>query len=471
MDKKLLALGVTAVLSPIAIASHAHAASVQDIINQAVPVAKANNIYPSVAIAQGILESGSGTSYLASHYNNVFGVKWTYGQKASLMTKEVINGKWVDIVQDFQVYPSFTESFQAYARLIRNNPIYSGAWRENAPTYQHATSWLQGRYATDTSYAAKLNSIINQYNLTRYDDASTAQNNPVVTPTTTNNTGGVSTGGVSYTVKSGDTLGAIASRYGVTAQQLASWNGIKNINAIYVGQKIKINGVSAPAPAPAPAPKPSTPAPAPAPAPAPSNNTTSSTSTYTVRGGDTLGAIASRHKVSVQQLASWNGIKNVNAIYVGQKIKINGVSAPAAPKPTQAAPQPVVSHPSTVTPTAKTTATTYSIKSGDTLNGIAQKFKVSVGQLASWNGIKNVNFISIGQVLKVGTTNAPAVNVAKPAANVALAASTTKVYTVKRGDTLSAISAKTNVSVQRLVQLNKIANANMIYIGQSIKLA
>ena len=281
MNKKLLALGVTAALSPLAIVSHAHAASVQDIIDQAVPVAKANNIYPSVAIAQGILESGSGTSYLASHYNNVFGVKWTYDQKASLMTKEVINGKWVDIVQDFQVYPSFTESFQAYARLIRNNPIYSGAWRENAPTYQDATAWLQGRYATDTSYAAKLNSIINQYNLTQYDDASTAQTNPVVTPTTTNNTGGES-----YTVKSGDTLGAIASHYGVTAQQLASWNGIKNVNAIYVGQVIKINGVSAPA----------TPTPTPAPAPAP---------------------------------------------------------------------QPVVSHPSTVTPTAATPATTYSVKSGD----------------------------------------------------------------------------------------------------------
>lgn len=451
MDKKLLALGVTAVLSPLAIASHAQAASVQDIINQAVPVAKANNLYPSVAIAQGILESGGGTSYLASHYNNVFGVKWTYGQKASLMTKEVINGKWVDIVQDFQVYPSFTESFQAYARLIRNNSIYSGAWRENAPTYQHATAWLQGRYATDTSYAAKLNSIINQYNLTQYDGTSTTQNKPSTPPSATTNTGSTS-----YTVKSGDTLGAIANRYGVTAQQLASWNGIKNINSIYVGQVIKINGAANTTPAPTNTSKPSTPS------PAPSNNTQTSSSTYTVRGGDTLGAIASRYHVSVQQLANWNGIKNVNAIYVGQKIKINGTSAPAAPKPTPATPKPVVSHPSTVTPTA----TTYKVKSGDTLNVIAQKFKVSVGQLASWNGIKNVNFISIGQVLKVGVTNAPATpTVAKPAASAA------KVYTVKRGDTLNAISAKTNVSVQRLVQLNKIANANMIYIGQSIKLA
>ena len=451
MDKKLLALGVTAVLSPLALASHAQAASVQDIINQAVPVAKANNLYPSVAIAQGILESGGGTSYLASHYNNVFGVKWTYGQKASLMTKEVINGKWVDIVQDFQVYPSFTESFQAYARLIRNNSIYSGAWRENAPTYQHATAWLQGRYATDTSYAAKLNSIISQYNLTQYDGASTSQNKPS-TPTTTTNTNGTS-----YTVKSGDTLGVIASKYGVTAQQLASWNGIKNINSIYVGQVIKINGTSntAPAPSPTNTSKPS------APSSTTSNNTQTSSSTYTVRGGDTLGAIASRYHVSVQQLASWNGIKNVNAIYVGQKIKINGVSAPAAPKPTPAAPKPVVSHPSTATST-----TTYKVKSGDTLNVIAQKFKVSVGQIAAWNGIKNVNFISVGQVLKVGATNTTSSPTAsKPAA------STAKVYTVKRGDTLNAIAAKTKVSVQRLVQLNKIANANMIYIGQSIKLA
>ena len=68
-------------------------------------------------------------------------------------------------------------------------------------------------------------------------------------------------------------------------------------------------------------------------------------------------------------------------------------------------------------------------------------------------------------ILLVTITNAPAANVAKPAPSV------TKVCTVKRGDTLSAISVKTNVPVQRLAQLNKIANANLIYIGQSIKLA
>lgn len=73
-------------------------------------------------------------------------------------------------------------------------------------------------------------------------------------------------------------------------------------------------------------------------APAEPNPATSSGSTYTVRGGDTLGAIASRYHVSVQQLASWNGIKNVNVIYVGQKIKINATAGQN--------PKPIVTQPS-----------------------------------------------------------------------------------------------------------------------------
>ena len=78
------------------------------------------------------------------------------------------------------------------------------------------------------------------------------------------------------------------------------------------------------------------------PAPAAPNPATSSASIYTVRGGDTLGAIAGRYHVTVQQLASWNGIKNVNVIYVGQKIKINVASAPATPNPKPIVPQPSI---------------------------------------------------------------------------------------------------------------------------------
>ncbi|HBA1104967.1 TPA: autolysin, partial [Enterococcus faecium] len=62
---------------------------------------------------------------------------------------------------------------------------YSGAWKSNTRSYTEATAWLQGRYATDTSYASKLNNLIATYNLTQYDSGSSAGNgdmNNVETP-------------------------------------------------------------------------------------------------------------------------------------------------------------------------------------------------------------------------------------------------------------------------------------------------
>lgn len=46
---------------------------------------------------------------------------------------------------------------------------YSGSWRSNANSYQEATAALVGKYATDSKYNEKLNSVIQQYNLTQYD--------------------------------------------------------------------------------------------------------------------------------------------------------------------------------------------------------------------------------------------------------------------------------------------------------------
>ena len=114
----------------------------------------------------------------------------------------------------------------------------------------------------------------------------------------------------SYTIRSGDTLSAIASRYGTTVAKLASANGIKNPNLIYAGNKLTIPGQAAAKPA--------------------SNQT--SAFEYTVRSGDTLSAIASRYGTTVAKLASTNNIKNPNLIYPGQRLVLPGgpSSAPAA---------------------------------------------------------------------------------------------------------------------------------------------
>ena len=95
-----------------------------------------------------------------------------------------------------------------------------------------------------------------------------------------------------YTVRKGDTLGAIASRYGTTYQYLAQINGIANPNLIFPGQIIKLTAQASPVP------------------------------TYTVVRGDTLSGIAARYGTTYQALAAINGIANPNLIYTGQVIKL-----------------------------------------------------------------------------------------------------------------------------------------------------
>lgn len=106
-----------------------------------------------------------------------------------------------------------------------------------------------------------------------------------------------------YTVKKGDTLSGIAAKYGTTYQQLAKINGIPDPNKIYPGQVIKLTGS---APAAKPAAKPSAPA----------------AQYYTVQNGDNLTKIAKKYGTTVQQIVAWNGIKNPNLIYPGQKFRV-----------------------------------------------------------------------------------------------------------------------------------------------------
>ncbi|OFI48900.1 hypothetical protein BG261_05725 [Floricoccus tropicus] len=136
------------------------------------------DVFASVMIAQAILESGSGTSGLSrAPYNNLFGVKGGGGQASAVFTTQEDNGngQLYSIQAPFRVYSSASQSLEDYVSLIRegisgNSSIYKGAWRSEAKNYLQATEHLTGKYATDTQYSNKLNSIIAAYNLTRFDD-------------------------------------------------------------------------------------------------------------------------------------------------------------------------------------------------------------------------------------------------------------------------------------------------------------
>ncbi|MGJ1010092.1 SH3 domain-containing protein [Enterococcus casseliflavus] len=153
------------------------AAFISQICGYATEVAAANDLYASVMMAQAILESGWGASTLTTTANNMFGIKGSYnGQYVTMDTYEDDgSGNYYLISAKFRKYPSLKESFEDNAYVLRNtsfssgNYYYSGAWKSNTTSYTQATAWLQGRYATDTSYASKLNNLISTYNLTQYD--------------------------------------------------------------------------------------------------------------------------------------------------------------------------------------------------------------------------------------------------------------------------------------------------------------
>lgn len=181
-------------------------------------------------------------------------------------------------------------------------------------------SGIAGRYGLDTNAVLKLNNLQpntiiypgQKIKLTGSAPAPSAPSSKPAAPAL------ASTGGSVYTVKSGDTLGAIAARHGVKLSEVLSWNGLNMSSIIYPGQKIKIGSGQASAPAPAPA----APAPAaPAPAPAPSSGS------YTVKSGDTLSAIAAKHGVKLSDILSANKLTMTSVIYPGNKLAIPGGSS------------------------------------------------------------------------------------------------------------------------------------------------
>lgn len=108
--------------------------------------------------------------------------------------------------------------------------------------------------------------------------------------------------------------------------------------------------------------------------------------------------------------------------------------------------------------TATKPTTTYTVKSGDNLGSIAQKFGMTLAQIVSLNNISDPNKIRVGQVLKVYATSSGG-ETSKP----------TTTYIVKAGDSLSSIAQRHGMTLAQIVALNNISDPNKIQVGQVLK--
>lgn len=129
-------------------------------------------LFPSVCIAQAILETGWGKS---TPGNNLFGMKATGnpnvnwdGSFVACTTYEYINGVKTRVVSKFRKYKSYEDSFRDHNRLFLFSKRYISVLSAKTPEEQ-AKAIKNCGYATDPSYAEKLINLIIKYNLKQYD--------------------------------------------------------------------------------------------------------------------------------------------------------------------------------------------------------------------------------------------------------------------------------------------------------------
>lgn len=463
------------------------AAFITEIATYAQPIAQANDLYASVMIAQAVVESGWGSSALSqAPYYNLFGIKGSYqGQTVYMDTLEFLNNQWVNKKEPFRQYPSFAESFNDNAYVLRNTSFgngyyYAGTWKSNTRSYTDATACLTGRYATDPGYASKLNNIITTYGLTQYDTpasgnagggATTGGNNTGSTGSTSgsSNSGNTNSGSATsttYTVQSGDSVWGISNKFGITMDQLIQWNNIQN-NFIYPGQKLTIKGSQENGSSTNNS----------------GNNTNSSGNAgtsnggqttgakYTVQSGDSVWKISNDHGITMTQLIEWNNIKN-NFVYPGQQLIVsNGGSSNTGANTGNTS----GSNSSNSSSSNTASGTKYTVKAGDSVWSVSNKYGITMAQLIQWNNIQN-NFIYPGQQLTVsnsGSTNSASSNTGSSAntnnsssANTG-SSSSQGTYTVKAGESVWSVANKNGITMNQLIEWNNIKN-NFIYPGQQL---
>ena len=178
--------------------------------------------------------------------------------------------------------------------------------------------------------------------------------------------------------------------------------------------------------------------------------------TYKVKSGDTLGKIAGRYRCTVAQLKRWNNLSSSN-IRIGQRLVVyrGGVSSGSSNVTSSS------SSSSQSSASAGTGASTYTVKSGDTLSGIATRHGVSIADLKAWNSLTSNN-IKIGQKLKVKASTTQQTSASSNGEYT--------VYTVKSGDSFYSIAKNyPGISAQNIMDFNGL-NSSALRPGMKIKI-
>lgn len=228
-----------------------------------------------------------------------------------------------------------------------------------------------------------------------------------------------------YRVRKGDTACAIANAFRVKCKELISVNRLGKRAALRIGQKLDIPGR---------APKAATQAVAKA-------DKMGRTGSYTVKSGDTACGIAKRYGVACRELIRVNQLGRKAKISIGQGLQIPGLSEAVA----QAG--------------VTSSSLEYTVKRGDTVCEIAQRYAIACKKLISENQLNRKGAIHIGQVLTIyGRSGGVSENVA------------VSQYTVRSGDTACEIAERFDIPCSTLIRTNRLGKRGKLAVGQSLKI-
>lgn len=221
-----------------------------------------------------------------------------------------------------------------------------------------------------------------------------------------------------YTVVAGDTLLSIGMKNAVNWRDIAKWNQIDPEKSLYVGSKLYLYDAK------------------------PTASSAASAKTpefYVVKAGDNLSGIADQFQLDVADLAEWNALENSSRVFVGQKLQLKASKGSASKK-----------------------IESYTVQRGDTLQLLAQRFDLSLNELANLTeGLSRNSRLQFGQKINVPITAKNKQRSDKKGAS--------ENYTVKRGETLSSIADKFKLGLSDLRELNDL-KGDSLDVGQRLKI-
>ena len=242
-------------------------------------------------------------------------------------------------------------------------------------------------------------------------------------------------------VRQGETLSDIAARYNVSVDRLLQLNGIKDPKGLQVGTKLTVPG----------APSSSSRG-----AGGGSSSSGAGRGNYTVKSGETISEIADRYGISTNRLLELNGIRDPKGLQVGSRITVPTAGPAAKPASGGGASSPASRGPGN-----------YTVKSGETISELADRYGISTNRLLELNGIRDPKGLQVGSRITV-----PTAGPAKPPVLPAISAAQGKAlsHTVRSGDTLSDIANTYGVPVERIAALNGLKDPDNLVPDTQLKL-